>query len=63
MGDWNITIQGTGVHHNFSYDLPADADKMFAAFVEELKAAGHNVYDATFTSGGRLVYREDYRKE
>ena len=53
MGDWNITIQGRGVHHNYSMDLPADADKMFLKFVDELKAIGHTIYNASFTYGGR----------
>jgi len=49
MGDWNITIRGTGAHHNQNY--PKDADKMAAQFVKDLKGAGHIVKDATITAG------------
>lgn len=61
MGNWHISIQGTGAHHNFITapdrtvlgQQPTDADKMAKDFVEQLKAAGQNVEIATFTSGGR----------
>lgn len=49
MGNYNITINGTGCHHN--KDNPTDADFMFLEFVDKLKAAGHNVDYAAFTSG------------
>ena len=52
MGNWNINIQGIGCHHN--ENLPEDAQRMAAAFVEQLKKAGHTVESATFTSGGKL---------
>lgn len=58
MGDWNMTIQGTGVHHNVSLTLPEDADKMFDEFVDKLKSAGHTIVSATFTSGARQSARE-----
>ena len=51
MGNWNITINGIGSHHNESY--PKDADKMVQKFVEDLIQAGHTVETATFTYGGR----------
>jgi hypothetical protein len=51
MGNWTIVIHGTGVHHN--PDLPQDADKMSAAFVEQLRQAGHTIQGATFTYGAR----------
>lgn len=51
MGNWTITIQGTGAHHNREY--PRDANVMAAAFVEDLEAAGHDIESATFTHGGR----------
>lgn len=51
MGNWNITIQGVGCHHN--KDLPQDADRMSKKFVEDLKSAGHTVESATFTYGGK----------
>lgn len=51
MGQWNITIQGTGAHHNKQY--PADANRLAAEFVQKLRDAGHVVTHASFTSGGR----------
>jgi hypothetical protein len=50
MGNWNISIQGTGCHHN--KDNPTDANVMAQAFVDALRAAGHTVEVATFTHGG-----------
>lgn len=49
MGDWNITIRGTGAHHN--QDYPKDADRMARAFVKDLMGAGHIIKDATITAG------------
>lgn len=49
MGNWNITIRGTGVHHNKA--LAEDADKMAAKFVEDLKAKGHTIIAASITAG------------
>jgi len=54
MGNWAITIIGTGAHHNKDY--PQDANKMAEKFVDDLKAAGHIVEFATFTHGGREVF-------
>ena len=54
MGNWAITIIGTGAHHNKDY--PQDANKMAEKFVDDLKAAGHIVESATFTHGGREVF-------
>lgn len=51
MGNWTITIHGVGSHHN--PEVPTDANRMTAKFVDELKAAGHNVEGASFTHGGR----------
>lgn len=51
MGNWAIVVQGTGGHHNRNY--PKDANRMAAAFVQDLKDAGHTVESATFTHGGR----------
>lgn len=48
MGNWNMNIQGLGFHHG---GAPADADRMFAKFVDELRAAGHSLQVATFTHG------------
>jgi len=51
MGNWNITIQGMGVHHNHP-PLEHDANVMAQRFVRELRAAGHQVTSATITHGG-----------
>lgn len=50
MGNWQISIRGTGAHHN--EDNPDDANVMAARFTAELMEAGHIVTDATFTHGG-----------
>lgn len=52
MGNWNITIQGVGPHHNPDA-YPKDANRMAAAFVKQLREAGHTVEAATFTHGGK----------
>lgn len=49
MGNWTITIQGVGTHHN--KNLAEDADRMAAKFVEDLKDKGHVVTAASITSG------------
>jgi hypothetical protein len=51
MGNWNINVQGIGCHHN---NIPSDADRMAAQFVRDLRAAGHTVEGATFTSGSKV---------
>ena len=51
MGNWHISIQGIGSHHNTNYDK--DANKMAAAFVQALRDAGHTVEAASFTHGGK----------
>jgi hypothetical protein len=58
MGQWNITIRGTGAHHNADY--PKDANKMAAKFVQDLKDAGHIVDEASITYGGADVLAEPY---
>ncbi len=50
MGNWHISIEGVGPHHNVDHDL--DANKMATQFVNDLKKAGHHVMKATFTHGG-----------
>lgn len=51
MGNWNINIQGIGSHHNEGNK--ADAQYLAARFVEQLKASGHTIEAASFTSGGK----------
>lgn len=50
MGNWNINIQGVGMHHN---GKPQDANEMAKKFAESLKEAGHHIEHATFTNGGK----------
>lgn len=52
MGNWNINIQGVGCHHNGKPDL--DADLAAIEFVAKLRAQGHTVEAASFTSGSKL---------
>lgn len=51
MGQWHISIRGTGVHHN-GPEQKNDAEKMAARFAQELKDAGHTVHAAAITYGG-----------
>lgn len=56
MGNWNITIVGTGCHHNTNRDDSwrdnNDADIQFKNFVDALKASGHTIHHASFVFGG-----------
>lgn len=49
MGQWNITIRGTGCHHNRKPEI--DADLAAAEFVAKLKKMGMTIESATITSG------------
>jgi len=51
MGYWNITIEGTGAHHNKKH--ADDANRLAAEFVQKLRDAGHTVSHASFTHSGR----------
>ena len=51
MGQWVITIQGTGCHNNPGN--AGDAEKMGMRFVESLQNAGHMIESATFVAGSR----------
>ena len=51
MGNWAITIIGTGAHHNKDYE--GDANKIFKKTVDELKKEGHWIDHASFTYGSR----------
>ena len=48
MGQWNISIQGHGIHDNGRND---DAETVTRAFVEQLEDLGHVVTSAHFTAG------------
>ena len=47
MGEWNISIQGHGIHDN---GRPDDADAILARFLDELKSH-HEITSAYFTVG------------
>ena len=49
MGNWHISIQGIGPHHNTDYEN--DAKKLAEKFTKELKDKGHRITYATFTEG------------
>ncbi len=53
MGNWAITIEGGGIHHN-GPEVTGDADKMAKAFARALLEAGHSLLDARFTVRGGL---------
>ena len=48
MGNWNITIVGTGPHHN---GKDYDADQIFKETVEKLETAGQSIGHASITVG------------
>lgn len=49
MGQWNITIQGTGSHHNGKSEI--DADLAAKDLVKRLIKQGHTIHSASFTHG------------
>lgn len=51
MGNITITIKLVGQHHN---QHPADAERMAARFVDELRKAGHSLVHAGVTYGGEM---------
>lgn len=53
MGNWTMVVEGIGVHDN--PDLPEDADRLLAKFVQELEDKGHQLFHVSFTAGGRKV--------
>lgn len=50
MGNVTVTVHLTGAHHNRKN--PGDANRMAAKFVDDLKAAGHQILAASVTCGG-----------
>ncbi len=56
MGQWNISIQGHGIHDN---GVENDAEVMTKKFVDELTAAGHHVSSAHFTVGSARKVGDD----
>lgn len=55
MGEWQISIQGAGIHDNGRDD---DADAILTRFVEEL-ARSQTVRSAVFTVGSAREVREE----
>lgn len=51
MGNWTLTIEGTGCHHNGNEKI--DADLLAPKVVQQFKDQGHTVERATFIVGGR----------
>lgn len=51
MGNYNITIQGVGPHHNTDHD--GDADKLAKLLVTQLRDSGHLIYHASITFGSQ----------
>lgn len=49
MGNWNVNIQGVGIHDN---GLEGDVEQMTNEFVKKLRAAGHSIQHAKVTIGG-----------
>lgn len=48
MGNWQISIEGHGIHHNRGDN---DADQLAADLVQRLREAGHYITRASFTAG------------
>jgi len=83
MGNWRITIEGMGMHHNGSKAImkdgsvkyggvsselidqidhweatqPNDADRLWRAFMETLKTAGHQINTGTFEVLNQVEYK------
>ncbi len=57
MGNWHISIQGVGCHHNG--DKEFDADRLVKEFVQTLIRHGHLVERADFTFGSREHIKPD----
>ncbi len=51
MGNWHISIQGVGCHHNNNAEY--DVDRLVREFVQTLKIHGHIIERADFTFGAR----------
>ena len=52
MGNWNIVIEGAGVHDN-GPECAGDADKLPTEFVSKLLEAGHAIKTARFELTGK----------
>lgn len=52
MGNWNVSVEGVGCHHN---GKPYDVEAITNEYVKQLKAAGHTVTKATVTTGSTIA--------
>ena len=50
MGNWTLTIEGTGQHHN---GKPEDADQIALEVVKRLQSVGQIVEHASITTGSK----------
>lgn len=55
MGNWSVSVQGIGCHHN---GAPYDVEALTAEFVKQLKAKGHTVEHVNVTAGGKAEVKE-----
>lgn len=55
MGNWNLSIEGIGAHHNGIHN---DVDSLAKQFVKILLEKGHTVTKASFTYGGAENIKE-----
>jgi hypothetical protein len=56
MGNWNISIDGTGSHHNHS---PSDVNVVLGEIVKLLATSGQHVERVCLTYGARQLYFGD----
>jgi hypothetical protein len=69
MGNWTITIEGTGAHHNDGNGVQiqhGDANRMAAELAANLACAGHKVTSAVIVCEGEehdIIDGAKYLKE
>lgn len=56
MGEWQIHIEGHGLHDNGRED---DADARLRQFVDQLRADGHQINSATLVIGAHRMALSD----
>lgn len=59
MGNWSITIEGIGAHHN--KDNPGDIDKLAKEFVHKLQQH-QRIIHATLTYGSAEPLRSEQER-
>jgi hypothetical protein len=57
MGDWSLTVLGSGAHHNTTIEklVENDADILFAKFIDDLKLRGHTIRHAEMVTGAKTT--------